>query len=111
MRDLWWYQFFPRAPEIEREMFPTTAEVAAAFSSTGLEILALQAVPERFAGSAAEFAARVRLRPFSTFEHMTEQEIAQGMAALDAAVASETEPHPIEGTSDLLILGAPIRNS
>jgi hypothetical protein len=83
-------------------MFPTTGAVAAAFSGAGLEVLALVAVPERFAGSAAEFAARIRLRPFSTFEHMTEQEIAQGMAALDAAVARETDPQPIEGTSDLV---------
>jgi ubiquinone/menaquinone biosynthesis C-methylase UbiE len=51
--------------------------------------------------------ARLRLRPFSTFEHMTEEEIAAGMAALDAAVAREPEPHPIEGTSDLLVLGPP----
>jgi hypothetical protein len=36
---------------------------------------------------------------------MTEGEIAAGMAALDAAVARETEPHPIEATSDLLVLG------
>jgi ubiquinone/menaquinone biosynthesis C-methylase UbiE len=106
MRDLWWYQFFPRAPEIERDMFPTTDEVAVAFSVAGLKVLALDAVPERFAGSAAEFAARLRLRPFSTFEHMTEQEIAAGMAVMDAAVAQETDPQPIEGTSDLLVLGA-----
>jgi ubiquinone/menaquinone biosynthesis C-methylase UbiE len=107
MRDHWWYQFWPRAADIERDMFPSTGEVAAAFSPAGLEVRALAAVPERFAGSAAEFAARLRLRPFSTFEHLTEQEIAAGMAALDAAVASETEPHPIEGSSDLLVLGAP----
>jgi len=71
----------------------------------GLKVLALEAVPERLAGSAAEFAARVRLRPFSTFEHLTEQEIAAGMAAMDAAVAQETGPQPIDGTSDLLVLG------
>jgi hypothetical protein len=107
MRNHWWYQFWPRAAEIERDMFPTTGEVAEAFSAAGLEVLALEAVPERLADSAAEFAARIRLRPFSTFEHLTEQEIAAGMTALDAAVASETEPHPIETTSDLLVLGAP----
>ncbi len=105
MRDLWWYQFFPRAPEIEREMFPTTGQVAAAFSQTGLEVRSLQAVPERLADSAAEFAARVRLLPFSTFEHMTDEEIAEGLAALDAAMARETSAEPIEGSSDLLVLG------
>jgi hypothetical protein len=47
----------------------------------------------------------MRLRPFSTFEHLTEPEIAAGMAAMDAAVAQETDPQPIEGASDLLVLG------
>lgn len=105
MRELWWYQFFPRAAEIEREMFPTTGDVAAAFSGTGLEVRSLEVVHERLADSVAEFAARVRLLPFSTFEHMTEEEIGQGLAALDAAVARETSAQPIEGTSDLLVLG------
>lgn len=107
MRPLWYYQFFPRAAEIEREMFPTSGAVTAAFSVAGLEVQSLQAIPDRFGNSAAEFAARIRLRPFSTFEHLTEQEIEQGMAAMDAAVARVTDPQPIEATSDLLVLRAP----
>ena len=109
MRNHWWCQFWPRAADIEREMFPTTGEVAAAFSGTGLEVVALESVPESLASSAAEFAARLRLRPFSTFEHMTEDEIAAGMAALGAAVARETQPHPSKApaTCSSLVSGRP----
>jgi hypothetical protein len=105
MPDLWWYRFFPRAVEIEKEMFPAVGEVEQAFSGTGLRVLSLETVCERFAGSLAEGAARLRLRAISTFEHLTEQEIAQGFAALDAAAAAETAPRPIQGASDLLVLG------
>jgi ubiquinone/menaquinone biosynthesis C-methylase UbiE len=105
MPDLRWHHFFPRAAEIEKEMFPTVDEVVQTFSPVGLRRLALETVPILFAGSLAENAAQLRLRAISTFEHLTEQEIAQGFAALDAAVAEETTPRPIEGRSDLLVLG------
>lgn len=105
MPDLWWHQFFPRAAEIEKEMFPTVSQVGEAFCAAGLKILALEPVSERFAGSMAESAARLRLRAISTFEYLTEQETARGFAALDAAVAAETSPQPVDGVSDLLVLG------
>lgn len=105
MPDLWWHQFFPRAIEIEQEMFPTVSDVEAAFSSTGLRILDLETVREHFAGSLAESAARLRLRAISTFEYLTEQETAAGFAALDAAVRAGTPLQPVDATSDLLVLG------
>lgn len=105
MPDLWWHQFFPRAAEIEKEMFPTTGQVGEAFSAAGLRILALEPVPEHFADSLAESTARLRLRAISTFEYLTDEETAQGFAALDAAVAAEDSPQPVDGVSDLLVLG------
>jgi len=65
----------------------------------------LDPVPERFANSLAESAARLRLRAISTFEYLTVEETEQGFAALDSAVAAETTPQPVEGMSDLLALG------
>ncbi len=102
---LWWHRFFPRAIEIERDMFPGVREVAEVFAAVGLQVLALDTVTERFSGSMTESAARLRLRAISTFEYLTEQEITEGFAALDVAVAAETVPQPIKGTSDLLVLG------
>jgi hypothetical protein len=45
-------------------------------------------------------------RQFAVYARGGVQELAAGMAAMDAAVAQETDPQPIEGTSDLLVLAA-----
>ena len=71
---------------------------------SGWKPLTLVETPLQFWTSATEAAERLRLRPFSTFEHMTEAEIVEGLARLDAAVAAETAPAPIIGISDLLVL-------
>ena len=101
----WWHRFFPRARAIELEMFPSLAEVAEAFAPVGLKPIAHVETPVRFWDSVAQAAERLRLRPFSTFEHLTEAEIAEGFLRLDAAVAAEVSPQPVNGTSNLLVLG------
>ncbi len=105
VRPLWWHQFFPRALAIELEMFPTTAEVTEVFAPVGLRPLSLVETPVQFWASAAEAAERLHLRAISTFEHLGEDEIAEGLARLDTAVAAETSPKPVTGVSDLLVLG------
>jgi ubiquinone/menaquinone biosynthesis C-methylase UbiE len=101
----WSHQFFPRAEAIEREMFPTVDEAGAVFEPVGLKRRALVRTQVRRWNSAAEAAERLRLRPYSTFEHLSEDEIAEGLARLDAAVAAGVAPGPIMGASDLLVLG------
>jgi ubiquinone/menaquinone biosynthesis C-methylase UbiE len=100
-----WHRFFPRARAIEREMFPSLGEVEVLFSTVGLRRIALETIREQFASSLAESASRLRLRAISTFDHMTDAELAEGFAALDRAVAAETTPRPVSGLSDLLVLG------
>jgi ubiquinone/menaquinone biosynthesis C-methylase UbiE len=103
--DLLWHRYFPRARAVEKEMFPTVDEVVQVFSAVGLQSLALDQVRHRFASSVTEYAAQLRLRAVSTFEHLTEDEIAQGFVALDRDAATETEPRPVEADCDLLVLG------
>ena len=106
--DLLWHRCFPRARAVEEDMFPTVDEVVQVFSAVGLRPLVLDQVRHRFAPSVTEYAAQLRLRAVSTFEHLTEDEIAQGFAALDrdAATETETEPRPVEADCDLLVLGS-----
>lgn len=101
----WWQRFFPRALEIERQMFPTLAEVTEVFEAVGLKTVALVTVNETYAASAAEAAAKLRLRAISTFEHMTEAEIEEGFDRMDADVAADPDALPDTGESDLLVLG------
>jgi ubiquinone/menaquinone biosynthesis C-methylase UbiE len=107
MPTLTWQHYFPRAAEIEQQMFPALADVLTVFGEVGFEQWALQAVPVRLANSLAEHAQRLRLRAISTFEHLTEEETTQGFTALDGAVTQEKEPRPVETTSDLLVLNHP----
>jgi ubiquinone/menaquinone biosynthesis C-methylase UbiE len=105
MPALTWHRFFPRAREIEKRMFPSSSEVVELFAAVGLKRIALEAVAEVQAPSLAAYAARIRLKAISTFEHLSEAEIAEGMARMDQAVAAEREPRPVTTTSDLLVLG------
>lgn len=101
----WWQRFFPRALEIERQMFPTLADVTGVFAAVGLKTVALVSVNETYAANATEAAAKLRLRAISTFEHMTEGEIEEGFARMDAHVAADPDALPDTGESDLLVLG------
>ena len=100
-----WHRYFPRATEIEREMFPTVGQVLEMFGAVGLGQVALEAVPARLAENLAVYADRLRLRAISTFEFLSEEEIEAGFAALDAAVAADEAGAPVESASDLLVLG------
>jgi ubiquinone/menaquinone biosynthesis C-methylase UbiE len=100
----WWHQFFPRAGEIERLMFPSVAGVVDPFASAGLAFVTLDRVPTLQWESIAAAAQQLRLRPYSTFEHLTEREIVEGLARLDRAARDETSPSPIVGLADRLVL-------
>jgi ubiquinone/menaquinone biosynthesis C-methylase UbiE len=105
MPDLLWHRYFPRARAIEEEIFPSVDEVERLFAPVGLRRLALDQVRERLAPSLAEYAGRLRLRAVSTFEHLTEEEIAEGFDELERDAAAEIEPRPVEELGDLLVLG------
>lgn len=104
MPDLRWHNFFPRARDIEMQMFPTSDTVIRLFADVGLRPITLTAIEEEFAPDLATYAARIRLRAISTFEHLSDEEFADGVARMDAAVAAATERQPVTAASDLLVL-------
>jgi ubiquinone/menaquinone biosynthesis C-methylase UbiE len=104
--DLLWHRYFPGARKVESLLFPRLDEVVGTFERAGLRCVGLESVRERYALSLADYATRLRLRAISTFEYLSEEETEAGFAALDAAVAMEQEPQPVEEDSDLLIVEA-----
>ncbi len=104
MPDLLWHRYVPRTLEIEREVFPTLSEVLDTFAVVGLRQVEFERVRQPLTPSLAAYAARLRLRASSTFEHLTEAEIDAGLAALDADAAAETTPAPVVEDCDLLVL-------
>lgn len=98
-----WHQYFPRARAIEAEMFPTLAEVTSLFARVGFHQVAFDHQVERYTANFPDYIARMRWMASSTFEHLTEDEIRQGFAAMEAA-APDMPAQSIEERSDLLVL-------
>jgi len=101
--ELEWMRYFPRVRHIEMQMFPSSDEVIRLFAGAGLTPVALVAIEEQLAPSLTKYAERLRMRAISTFEHMSEAEIAEGFVRLDAAIAEEVQPRPVIHSSDLLV--------
>ncbi|WP_433222603.1 class I SAM-dependent methyltransferase [Dactylosporangium sp. CS-047395] len=107
MPDLLWHRYFPRARTLEQQIFPAVADVTGPFEAAGLTVLGLDRVTETPAPDLAAYAERLRLRAISTFEHLTDEELERGFAALDEAVAAGEIAGPITMDSDVLVLEAP----
>lgn len=105
MPDTRYHHFFSRARDIEMQMYPTSDTVVEVFASVGLRPITLTAIEEEFAPDLATYAARIRLRAISTFEHLSDQEFADGVARMEAAVAGMKRIQPVTASSDLLVLG------
>ncbi|SDD05230.1 class I SAM-dependent methyltransferase [Glycomyces harbinensis] len=103
-KDLLTYRYFPRAREIDLEVFPTLGDTAALFDGAGFDRAALTEVHHRSADSLAEYTRRQRMRALSVYEHLSDREYRDGMAAMEADAAAETEPRPVESGCDLLAL-------
>ena len=109
MPDLLWHRYFPRAREIELDMFPSLPEVLADFAPAGLAFRALDTVDVQLAPDLATYRDQLVNKAISVFEYLTEEETGEGFAALSEAVAADAHPGPVTIQSDLLVLtsGAP----
>ena len=88
--DHWWRAYFPRSGEIEEAMFPAIEETCAIFEAAGFATAEIVPLVVPFDGDLAEAVAGLHLRAVSTFEHMTADELDEGFARLDAALAAGT---------------------
>jgi len=104
-----WRIYFPRATELDREIFPTAVETQEHFEAAGLRRVELDVVQVPVAEDFRAYAERLHLRASSIFEHLTEAEIEEGFARLDADVAAGGNPafRPAED-GDLLVLESPV---
>jgi len=75
---------------VEEAMFPTTEEARAIFEDAGFSTLEVVRQEIPFEGDMAEAVAKLKLRAVSVFEHMSERELDEGFARIDAALAAGT---------------------
>ena len=86
--DHWWRGYFPRSWDVERAMFPTELETRRLFEAAGFRTIESVQMELPFEGDIAGAVARLKLRAVSVFEHLTEAELTEGFARLDADVAA-----------------------
>lgn len=104
--DHWWRSYFPRSWDIERAMFESEAETRARFETAGFRTLASVQTDLPFEGDIAGLVARLKLRAVSIFEHLTEDEITDGFARIDADLAAGAIVEK-PTTGDFLVFEAP----
>jgi ubiquinone/menaquinone biosynthesis C-methylase UbiE len=108
MPDLFWYDYFPSAREIDAGLYRTLAETKTLAEQAGLvsedEPVRIIADEHRTLGEAYE---RLRLRALSTFEHLPEAEVEDGFERFhrDAATHPDQLTPSVEAT--LLVLRRP----
>ena len=102
MPDLWWYQFFARAREVDRQMYRPVETVVRDFTDAKWSWVTLDEVETVQAASMREDFERLRTRALSTFEHLSEGEIEDGFAAIEAALRA-IDDHPVVTRGDLLV--------
>lgn len=99
------YQLFEAARAIDLARLPALAEVRACFTRAGFVERHHELVSQVTDSSLVAFAARMRTRPFSTFELMTEAEIDAGFARLEVAIGRDGSQTAHERV-DLLVFEA-----
>jgi ubiquinone/menaquinone biosynthesis C-methylase UbiE len=101
--DVTHFHYFPRAREIA-ETFPTVEAVVEVFGVEGFEQTSLDSVAQVSAPSLRAFRERVKTRADTTLLALTDAEFDEGMRALDAEAAAETDPRPVISYLDLMVL-------
>jgi ubiquinone/menaquinone biosynthesis C-methylase UbiE len=86
--DHWWRSYFPRSWDVERAMFESEAETQARFEAAGFRTVASVQMVVPFEGDMPAAVARLKLRAVSVFEHLTEAELSEGFARIDADLAA-----------------------
>ena len=103
MPELWWYRYLPRAREVDRAAYQPFAVVVDTFATAGWQLVEhTQVEPEKGRTRQADFE-RLQLKALSTFEHLDDEEVEAGFAAIRAALAEDRgTDRPVKGADDML---------
>jgi ubiquinone/menaquinone biosynthesis C-methylase UbiE len=102
--ELWWYEHFPRAREIDLAMAAPLASTVSTLGEAGWDLIAVDEVnPVGRPVTCAEDFARLQSRVLSTFEHLSDKEIELGFATLAAVVARNADRLAPRLPTDLLV--------
>jgi ubiquinone/menaquinone biosynthesis C-methylase UbiE len=109
MPPLWWYEAFPRAGEVDAQIYRPLDVALEELTAAGWEFVTLDEVAAMTAETRRQDLDRLQLRALSTFEHLAEAEVDAGFAALESSLQEDGagDIGPVVTTGDLLILQRP----
>ncbi|AKU17098.1 class I SAM-dependent methyltransferase [Luteipulveratus mongoliensis] len=107
MPHLWWLEHFPRGREADASMYDSTEEMTTVLEGAGWRTTEIAEVTVQQQVTMQESLDRLRLRTFSTFEQLTEQEIAEGFARLERTVAATPDAPAPAGPATFLVAQLP----
>ena len=96
-------KFFPSAKAIDNQMCPSLESVEEVFVTNGFEKIALETIEQTVAESLGAYYERIKMKSFSTFDHMSDEEFESGLLAMKQAAEREEKPTPVTETIDLLV--------
>ena len=102
--DAWWLHVVPEWMNIHQALYQSEEDVLSDFAAAEWTLATRDEITWPRSASLAEDFKRLRLRPTSLFEHMSEEEIEAGFARIEAAMPSLDDGPQFE-TSALLVFG------
>jgi ubiquinone/menaquinone biosynthesis C-methylase UbiE len=102
MPDVWWLHVVPEWMKFHQAQYQSEEEVQSAFSRAGWTLVSRDEVTWLRSASLDEDFERLKLRPTSLFEHMSEEVVEAGFARIEAALPSLGDGPQFE-TSALLV--------
>jgi ubiquinone/menaquinone biosynthesis C-methylase UbiE len=98
-----YYDFFPAGLAVDEARHPTVEHVEECFEQNGFVRTSFETIEQIEARSLKEYAERIALRTYSTFELISDEEYEAGLAALRAEAFREQQPQPVMAKVDLLV--------
>lgn len=98
-----YYEFFPTGLAVDETRHPTVEQVQECFEQNGFVRTSFETIEQMEARNLTEYAERIAMRTYSTFELISDEEYEAGLAALRAEVSRERQPQPVMGKVDLLV--------
>ncbi|HEY4347860.1 MAG TPA: methyltransferase domain-containing protein [Gaiellaceae bacterium] len=89
--DVWFTQFFPSVPEIDRARFPSAAALQAELEAAGLGDVRIERLAQRRTTTREHALEIIRSRAFSTFDLLPQEEYDAGLARAEAELPATFE--------------------
>jgi ubiquinone/menaquinone biosynthesis C-methylase UbiE len=100
------YEYWPRLRELDRERFPALGEVVADFEAAGFVTTAIDSFAPPAHSDLGSYHNAMRLRPQSKFEQLSDEEFADGLAALQRDAIAQTTPRQVSERYDVLVFAS-----